>query len=326
MAHPDAIPATQKEKTMQNPHFGNFVTTGRPWITDAGLETSALFHEGLDLPEFAAFTLLDHAAGRDFLTRWFDRFYAIAAQAGTGLSLDLPTWRANAPWLARMGRSADMDAIHRTAAAFARATMARHPQVPAVLNGLIGPMGDGYDPARGTTKAAAQEAHAPQARALAAVGADYATAMTMTTADEAKGVLAAASAAGLPAVISFTVETDGNLPSGQPLHEAIAELDAEPVKPLWFMVNCAHPDHFAARLQGDWCARIGGIRANASRLSHAELDAATELDDGDPQEFGSLYAALRDRLPNLRLIGGCCGSDHRHVAEAGRRCLHHAHA
>lgn len=311
---------------MQTSHFDSFTATRRPWIADAGLETAAIFHEGLDLPEFAAFVLLDSPEGRDFLTRWFDRFYAIAAEAGTGLSLDLPTWRANAPWLARMDCGSRIDAIHQSAAAFARAMMARHPQVPSVLNGMIGPMGDGYDPAMGTTKAAAQEAHSPQARALAAIGADYATAMTMTTAEEAQGVLAAASAAGLPTVISFTVETDGNLPSGQPLQQAIAQLDAEPVRPLWFMVNCAHPDHFLARLDGDWCARIGGIRANASRLSHAELDAATELDEGEPQDFGRLYGILRDRLPNLRLIGGCCGTDHRHVAEAGHHCLHHSHA
>ncbi len=311
---------------MKNPHFDSFIRSTRPWITDAGLETAAIFHEGLDLPAFAAFTLMDHAEGRAFLDRWFGGFFSIAAEAGTGLSLDLPTWRANAPWLARMGRSGDLAAIHRTATAHARGLMARHAQVPSVLNGLIGPMGDGYDPAAGCTRAEAQEAHAPQARALAAVEVDYATAMTMTTTAEARGLLAATSAAGLPTVISFTVETDGNLPSGQPLAEAIRELDAAPQPPLWFMVNCAHPDHFAARLTGDICARIGGIRANASRLSHAELDVAEELDEGDPQEFGRLHAQLRQRLPNLRLIGGCCGTDHRHVHAAGQGCLHHSAA
>lgn len=310
---------------MKNPHFDSFIRSSRPWITDAGLETAAIFHEGLDLPAFAAFTLLDHPGGRAFLDRWFGGFFALAAEAGTGFSLDLPTWRANAPWLARMGRTGDMAAIHRNAAAYARTLMARHHPVPSVLNGLIGPMGDGYDPAAGCTMAEARDAHDPQARALAAVGADYATAMTMTSAAEARGLLSATTAAGLPTVISFTVETDGHLPSGQPLAEAIRELDAAPQAPLWFMVNCAHPDHFAARLTGDLCARIGGIRANASRLSHAELDAADVLDEGDPQEFGRLYARLRHRLPNLRLIGGCCGTDHRHVHAAGQGCLH-AHA
>jgi homocysteine S-methyltransferase len=302
-----------------------FTTTRRPWFADAGLETDAVFHAGFELPAFAAFTLLEHDPGRAWLAAYFDRFFALARAVGTGMSLDLPTWRANAPWLARMGRSDDLAAIHREAAAFMRGLSARNADVPVVLNGLIGPMGDGYDPAQGTTWTEAREAHAPQARALAAVGSDLATAMTMTTSAEARGVLAAASAAGLPVVVSFTVETDGRLPSGQPLSEAIAELDAEPVRPLWFMVNCAHPDHFRGALGDDCCARIGGIRANASRLSHAELDEATELDEGDPQEFGALYADLRALLPNLRLIGGCCGTDHRHIAAAGHACLHHHH-
>ena len=303
--------------------LADFTAAHRPWFADAGLETDAVFHAGFDLPAFAAFTLLDHDEGRAWLTGYFDRFFAMAREASTGLSLDLPTWRANAPWLERMGRRGELEAIHQQAATFARGILARHPGVPAVLNGLIGPMGDGYDPAHGTTKAETLAAHAPQARALAAVGADLVTAMTMTTSAEAKGVLAASSAAGLPAVVSFTVETDGRLPSGQTLAEAIAELDAEPARPLWFMVNCAHPDHFRASLRGDWCARIGGIRANASRLSHAELDAASALDEGDPQEFGALYAGLRGLLPNLRLIGGCCGTDHRHITAAGHACLHH---
>lgn len=303
-------------------HLAEFTTARRPWFADAGLETDAVFHAGFDLPAFAAFTLLEHAEGRAWLTTYFDRFFGLARDAGTGLSLDLPTWRANAPWLTRMGRRDDLEPIHRQAADFLRALMARHRDVPTVLNGLMGPMGDGYDPAQGVTKAEAVAAHAPQAAALAAVGAAIVTAMTMTTSAEAMGVLAAASGAGLPVVVSFTVETDGRLPSGQPLAEAIAEVDAEPVRPLWFMVNCAHPDHFRGKLRGDWCARIGGVRANASRLSHAELDVATELDDGDPEEFGGLYGDLLSRLPNLRLIGGCCGTDHRHLTAAGHACLH----
>lgn len=306
--------------------LAEFTRTRQPWFADAGLETDALFNAGFDLPAFASFTLLEHAEGRAWLEAYFDRFFALARAAGTGLSLDLPTWRANAPWLTRMGRRGDLEAIHRMSAGFARELIARQGDVPVVLNGLIGPMGDGYDPEQGMTVAEAREAHAPQAAALAAVGADLVTAMTMTTCEEARGVLAAISGAGLPAVISFTVETDGCLPSGQSLADAIAEVDAGPVRPLWFMVNCAHPDHFRGSLQGDWCARIGGVRANASRLSHAELDVATELDDGDPQEFGGLYGALRALLPNLRLIGGCCGTDHRHVTAAGHACLHHHHA
>ena len=149
---------------------------------------------------------------------------------------------------------------------------------------------------------------------MAEAGVDLVSAVTMTHTGEAIGIARAAVAAELPVVISFTVETDGRLPDGQTLCGAIAEVDAATDgAPLYFMVNCAHPDHFSSTLRGDWVGRIGGVRANASRMSHAELDAAEVLDEGDPEEFGALHAAFATLLPNLRVVGGCCGTDHRHV-------------
>jgi homocysteine S-methyltransferase len=119
----------------------------------------------------------------------------------------------------------------------------------------------------------------------------------------------------MPVVLSFTVETDGRLPTGQPLGEAIEQVDAETGgAPAYFMVNCAHPTHFEHVLEsGAWRERIRGVRANASRMSHAELDEAEELDAGDPDELAGGYERLRARLPNLTVLGGCCGTDHRHV-------------
>jgi S-methylmethionine-dependent homocysteine/selenocysteine methylase len=197
--------------------------------------------------------------------------------------------------------------------------------LPILVNGVIGPSGDGYIVNAARTAEAAEDLHLPQVQALAASGADLITAVTMNYTAEAIGVARAAQRAGMQHVLSFTVETDGNLPSGQDLQEALAEVeDATGGSALFYMVNCAHPSHFSHRLAGPMRDRIGGVRANASRLSHAELDAATELDDGNPQEFGADYAAFRQLLPGLRIIGGCCGSDHRHVASA---CAHlHAHA
>jgi S-methylmethionine-dependent homocysteine/selenocysteine methylase len=142
------------------------------------------------------------------------------------------------------------------------------------------------------------------------------SAITMTYPEEAIGVVQAAQDAGLPAAVSFTVETDGRLPSGQAIDEAIEQADAETDgAPAYFMINCAHPTHFADALEAGapWLERIGGIRANASRLSHAELDEAEELDDGDPDDLAARYAALRPRLPALRVVGGCCGTDERHI-------------
>jgi S-methylmethionine-dependent homocysteine/selenocysteine methylase len=143
-------------------------------------------------------------------------------------------------------------------------------------------------------------------------------AITLTYAEEAIGIVKTAGKHGIPVAIGFTTETDGRLPSGQALHDAIEEVDAATNSAAaYFMVNCAHTEHFDDALQAGerWTARVRGIRANASRLSHAELDEAEELDDGDPSEFGRLYRRLRKRLPHLSVFGGCCGTDHRHIDE-----------
>lgn len=298
-------------------------SSGRPFVADAGLETAMIFHDGFDLPHFASFVLIDSEAGRAALTRWFDGFAALARNSGTGLFLDTATWRANMGWAPSLGLDeAGVSAVNRRAAAFATGLRDRYAQdgLPVVVNGAVGPSGDGYSPATMLTPEAAEALHRPQIRALVQGGVDMISAITMTHTGEALGIARAATAEGIPFAISFTVETDGRLPSGQDLHEALAEVeDATGGAALFYMVNCAHPTHFAREIGGPMLARIGGIRANASRLSHAELDAATELDDGDPVEFGHLYAAFARFLPALRVIGGCCGTDHRHVSAA---CAH----
>jgi S-methylmethionine-dependent homocysteine/selenocysteine methylase len=296
------------------------MTTTKPWPADAGLETALIFHEGFELPEFASFVLLDDPKGREALGRWFDGFVALARAGGTGFVLDTATWRANMGWAAALGLDeAGIAKVNAEAVAFAKAWRDRHETaaLPILINGVVGPSGDGYRVEVSRAADEAERIHNPQVRALAAAGADMVTAVTMTHVEEAIGVARAAQAAGLPHVLSFTVETDGNLPSGQDLQEALAEVEAATGgSALFYMVNCAHPSHFAHRLEGPMRDRIGGLRANASRLSHAELDAATALDDGNPAEFGADCAALAALLPGLRIIGGCCGSDHRHVAAA----------
>jgi S-methylmethionine-dependent homocysteine/selenocysteine methylase len=142
------------------------------------------------------------------------------------------------------------------------------------------------------------------------------TAITMTNAGEAIGVARATQAVGMPVAISFTVETDGRLPTGQGLTEAIAEVDeATRSAPAYYMINCAHPSHFDGTLQGTgaWLDRIRGLRANASRLSHAELNEAPDLDAGDAEELGREHGAIVRRRPRINVLGGCCGTDHRHI-------------
>jgi S-methylmethionine-dependent homocysteine/selenocysteine methylase len=291
----------------------------RLFIGDGGLETVMIFEEGLELPEFASFTLLGDEAGRAALRRYYEGFLAIAAEYGTGFTFDPPTWRASEKWGEVLGYSpAEIADVNREAVAFAREVCeGAAGEVPVAIVGTIGPEGDGYSPDSFLSAAEAEDYHAKQIAVFAAEEVDMVSGMTITYVEEGIGIVRAAAAAGLPVTISFTVETDGRLPSGEPLREAVERLDAETGGvALYQMVNCAHPTHFAAELTGGdaWLGRIAGIRANASRRSHAELDEAEELDAGDPEELGAEYAALGPRLPDLRVVGGCCGTDRRHVA------------
>lgn len=294
-------------------------TASSPFLTDGGLETWLFFQQGFEAPEFAAILLIEEPAARAALDGYFDRFLELAERAGTGFVLDTVTWRGCTVWAERLGLSAEQLLAKNVAAVdFAKAVQARWQNrvAPIVVNGVVGPAGDGYAPDRLPSADEAEALHRPQIEAFARSGVDMISAITMTNIAEAIGIARAASAARLPVAISFTVETDGRLPSGDLLGEAIEAVDAATGgAPAYYMVNCAHPDHFAGTVSGadSWRARIGGVRANASRLSHAELDNATELDEGDPAEFGELHEALARSLPNLRVVGGCCGTDFRHV-------------
>jgi S-methylmethionine-dependent homocysteine/selenocysteine methylase len=291
---------------------------GDLFLTDGGIETSLIFHQGLDLPEFAAFVLLDGDAGLDQLRAYYEPYVALARESGAGFVLESPTWRASPEWAARLDVSAEkLDALNRRAIALMEELRASAGDAPVVISGCVGPQGDGYRPAQLLSAEAAREYHSTQIGTFADTAADMVTAVTMTYADEAIGVTQAARDAGLPVVISFTVETDGRLPNGQGLGEAIEQVEeATGGAPAYYMLNCAHPTHFEDVLGTDerWRDRIRGLRANASMLSHDELDAMEELDDGDPVDLGARYAALRSRLPNLNVVGGCCGTDHRHIA------------
>ena len=296
----------------------------RLFITDGGMETTLIFHRGIDLPDFAAFDLLKDEAGVAALRAYYEPYVAVAREHGVGAVLDTPTWRASADWGARLGYSpARLEAANRRAVELAEEVRSApaNRDVAIVVNGAIGPRGDGYDPQTLMSADEAENYHRAQVQTFAGTSADMVTALTMTHAEEAIGIARAAASAGVPAAISFTVETDGRLPSGQPLGDAVEQVDADTGDaPAYYMINCAHPSHFAPALEdgGAWIERVGGVRANASRKSHAELDEAETLDEGDPVELGADYRALRPRLPAVRVVGGCCGTDHRHVAEVCR--------
>ncbi|RVU39829.1 homocysteine S-methyltransferase [Hwanghaeella grinnelliae] len=297
---------------------------GQAMLTDGGLETTLVFIQGIDLPYFAAFDLLRTAEGTKTIRDYYSPYARIAIESGKGFVLASPTWRASADWGDRLGYSAKaLDQVNRDAISLLaeiRATF-ETPENPFVLSGDMGPRGDGYDPSHRMSVDEAQDYHATQIGTFADTEADLVSILTLNYVEEAIGIVRAAQAAGIPSAISFTVETDGRLPTGQSLGDAIEQVDAETGNgPAYFMINCAHPTHFSGAILEDapWKKRVWGLRANASRLSHAELDNSEELDAGNPAELGRQYKELQSHLPNLKVFGGCCGTDHRHVGEIAR--------
>ncbi len=292
---------------------------GGLFLTDGGIETDPIFNDGMELPHFAAFDLLKTEKGTAALRAYYARYATIARANGVGFILESPTWRASADWGRKLGYSQSALAQANARAIELMARLRQEYQsktAPVVISGCVGPRGDGYDPGTVMSADEAQAYHAEQIGVFANTEADMVTAITMTNANEAIGLTRAAQAAGMPVAIAFTLETDGRLPTGQGLRQAIEEVDAATGNgPAYFMINCAHPTHFEATLdpKAVWVKRIRGIRANASKRSHAELNEAPDLDEGNPAELGAQYHALRQRHPQIVVLGGCCGTDRRHV-------------
>ncbi len=298
------------------------------FLTDGGMETDLVFNRGIDLPCFASFDLLSTAWGRATLVDYYCAYLDLAVKYNTGFILETPTWRANRDWGDKLGYSGDdLVRTNREAIALMKRIRSEHRQsahLPVLVSGNIGPRGDGYQVTRAMSVQEARQYHGEQLAAFAEAAPDMISAFTLNYLEEALGIALAARDLALPAVISFTLETDGRLPSGQALGDAINDLDGHSGGyPLYYMINCAHPSHFESQLVTDapWRGRIGGIRGNASKCSHAELDEAVVLDDGDPLELGQDYRRLQRMLPNLKVYGGCCGTDLRHVASIAELCL-----
>lgn len=300
--------------------------SGELFLTDGGIETTLIFLEGQELPDFAAFHLLKTRGGEAALRKYFRTYAGLADRFRTGLVLESATWRASADWGARLGYGAkELADANRRAVSLLEEIRGEFKGGPArvVISGCLGPRGDGYSPGKTMTAKEAQAYHGDQVRVFEDSAADMVTAITMNYVEEAIGIATAAEKAGMPAAISFTVETDGRLPTGQTLREAIEQVDAATSRyPSYYMINCAHPAHFEPVLaQGEpWTRRIRGLRANASRKSHAELNESPDLDIGNPAELGREHAELKKRFADLNVMGGCCGTDHRHIEQIAAAC------
>ena len=298
------------------------------YLTDGGLETVLIFEEKFDLPEFAAFTLLNREKGFQALKNYYLPYIRIAKEHRAGFVLESPTYRASRSWGERLGYTGeDLDQINRTAIAMLDDLRMEFGDrsTPMMISGCIGPKGDGYRASGVLSVAGAKAYHLDQILSFREARADMVSAFTMNDIEEAAGIALAAKSADMPVVISFTTETDGRLPSGDSLKAAVEQVDNISGRyPLYYMINCAHPTHFADVLtHGDWSRRIGGIRANASCKSHEELDDSDTLDAGDKTELAEHYRHLTHRLPGLKVLGGCCGTDHDHIGRIAQAVFHH---
>lgn len=309
------------------PHYRDALPqlNGQTVLTDGGFETVMIFQRGVDLPDFCSFPLVRDEAGPRLIGEYLDDYAKVARRHGVPLLLESVTWRAHKDWVERLGMNvADIGDINREAIDLLVAYRQANPDLETLISGCVGPRGDGYVPGAAMSPEEATEYHAEQIAALASTEADLISALTLNYVEEAIGVATAASDAGIPCALSFTVETDGRLPTGQPLGEAIQQVDeVTGSAPAYYMINCAHPTHFEEILQSDqpWTSRLRGLRSNASTKSHAELDEMTMLDEGDPEDLGRRTKDLRDQQPQLSVIGGCCGTDHRHLAAMAEACL-----
>lgn len=301
--------------------------TGKPFLTDGGIETVLVFQQGIELPCFAAFDVLRNEEHCAWLRQYFLDFIDLASQHQAGLILEAVTWRASKDWAQQLGYSEIelAECIHKAVTLLENVrNESMDKDIDLVISGCMGPRGDGYSPTHQMSADQAEDYHSHQIGIFNDTAADMVTALTLNYINEAVGLARAAKAAKIPAAIAFTVETNGHLPSGDSLQQAIETVEQETdASPSYYMINCAHPTHFKSVLneEEDWVQRVRGIRANASRCSHKELDNATELDAGDPKDLAMQFKQLRTTLKNLNILGGCCGTDIRHISEIAKACF-----
>ncbi len=296
------------------------------FLTDGGTETWLMYKRGFDLPEFSAFHLLNDIKATAAIREYYRTFANIALQLNTGFIFDSLTYRASRDWGQLLGYSdASLAEMNHRCLDLYREIAAKTGLAPkhTVISGCIGPKGDAYQKNEELTAEGAEEYHAVQIETFRNAGADIVTALTLNATDEAIGIARAAANAGLPSVISFTLEKDRNLRSGESLHQAIETVDAATdCAPAYYMINCSHPLDFGPALTtGSWTERIRGLRANASTLDHGTLCQLGHLEEGNPDELAGQYRDLRTAFPKMNVFGGCCGTDFVHVEKIGKALL-----
>jgi S-methylmethionine-dependent homocysteine/selenocysteine methylase len=295
------------------PQLGN-----RAFITDGGLETSLIADHGWKLPALEAFTLVDSERGRESIRAFYEPYLQMAVRYDRGFILESPTWRANPDWAGRVGYDRKMlELANRTAVSLMERLRASHENSdsPMPISGCVGPRGDGYDAEDWMSANEAQAYHTFQIDVLADTEADMITALAMTNINEAIGIVRAAQQAKMPVAVSFTIEEDGRLPSGETLKDAILAVDgATRSAPIYYMANCAHPEYFVDMLTpGEtWTERVRGLRANAF-----DVEAVQGRKIVNKEEFLKMCRDLLETFRHINIVGGCRNVDHAHIKQIG---------
>lgn len=300
---------------------------GSFYLTEGGTETELLYKHGLKLPEFAMFPLLDDAEGLAVSRAMYRRYMEAAAAHGAGILLIGHDYRASPDWGAKLGYSPEgLAEMQRRSIGFLAEIRDefRDRVEHAYIAGCLGPRGDAYGTGGSMTAEEAEEYHLTQLTTLKGTEADMAVALTFNNVPEAVGAVRAAGRVGLPIGVSLTLSSEGRLRSGPTLREAVEAIDAETGgAAAWMGTNCSHPMEFFPALDdaGPWLDRLRYFRPNAAMMDKLALCKLGHLEDGDPVELGGQMADLALRLPRADILGGCCGTDERHLGEIARSVL-----
>jgi homocysteine S-methyltransferase len=307
------------------------LTSPKPFLTECGMETTLVYKDKVHLPCFSSLPLVDTDSGRNLISHYYNSYISIAAAAGTGIVLDTRTWRGSTPWAKPMGLSTDkLLELNRAAVRLAKearnSAMGGENNIPIVISGTMGPLRDAYEDTSGViTLEDAREGYREQVGVLADAGVDLLALFTVTNLNEAVAVVELAREVRLPVVVSFSIESDGRLLGGRSLESAIRTVDERTgAYVAYYGVNCAHPLRISAALREvpeDVRGRIGLIKANASLKSHEELDNSETLDRGDIAVYTDGFEGVLPLVPNLRVTGGCCGTDEEHLEAIAKRCI-----
>ena len=302
---------------------------GLMYLTEGGTETEIMYKHGFELPEFAMFPLLEQPAAVAELRSMYSRYLDTAARHGFGVVMGGLDYRASPDWAALLGYSPE--ALHdmqlRSIGFLREVSESYQADLPALLYaGVLGPRGDAYSLNRTITAEEAEDYHSTQIATLALAEVDLVEAMTFNNIAEAVGVTRAAARAGLPASISFTLDSNHRLHSGPSLREAIESVDAQTGedRPAFYGLNCSHPLEFLPALEpGDWFERVRCLRPNAAMMDKISLCTLGHLESGDPVDLGQRMGAISAQYPHIDIWGGCCGTWETHLDEIARNVNAH---